>query len=199
MNMASYRIEVALAPGINFAVVAESVDELLDEYEHIKGNREWLVEQVMAMVPATEAGEGVGALQAAIAGTLVESEPVDEPGTDTPQNAPQNVVERVDPWSGKTVTEPARRRSAPRTEPSRAIPDGAPSAASSSSVRRDTDRFGSQWTFGLPEAPDCEHGERSAMVKGQSRAGKDYTAYKCARGGPGGDWRTKCEFFKYPD
>lgn len=200
--MPSYRIEVAVAPGVNFAVVAESVDELLTEYEGVKGNREWLVEQIMSMVPATEAGEGVGALQAAIAGV------VNDPGTMSADGDPEgygdpdgseSVVERVDPWSGDVVREPARKRPAARTAPSRTTSPGAPTAASSSSVRRDTDRFGNEWTYGLPEAPDCDHGEKAAMVKGRSRAGKDYTAYKCSRGGPGGDWRTKCEFFKYPD
>ena len=201
--MSSYRIEITLAPGINFAVVSESVDDLLTEYEQIKGNRDWLVEQIMSMVPATEAGEGVGALSAAIAETLdndTSSEEADRQERDAYEREAEKPVERVDPWSGKTVTEPARRRSAARTEPSRGSSAGA-STGTSSNIRRERDRFGNQWTGGLPEAPNCTgHNEPSARFKGKSRAGNEYTVYKCARGAPwSDDWKSKCNFSEFPD
>jgi hypothetical protein len=182
--VAEYEIQVTLAPGVQFSIHSTTVSQLLDECKSLERNRDWIASEVAGLATApssqdytTTAGQNM---------TLVD---VDEPVK------PQ---ERIDPWSGQPVPEPVRKPSAARTEPSGGS-SGAGRPAASGTPVKDTDRFGNLWTMGLPDAPSCEHGEAAALVKGKSQKGKQYTAWKCARGAPNGDWQTKCEFFEYPN
>lgn len=195
--MAQYGFSVALAPGIKFNLTADTVDELLTEYEQVKGNGSWLTEQIMSMIPATEQGEGVGALSEALVGT-VQAE-LASPSEDVPADEPETASERVDPWSGEKVRETPRNRSASRSAPSRATsrhPASTP-ASTNSPVEVLQDRWGGKWTIGLPEAPNCDHGQPAALKDWTSRSGKRTKAYKCANGAPGGDFNDQCEFFDY--
>lgn len=195
--MAGFRISVALAPGADFAIVGETLDELMEQYQFAGGDPAWLHQKVKEMIPLTEQGEGVGALSAMISAELATHD-MSEPQEDTPSGGSQTATRRVDPWSGDPVPESAPRRSVARTEPSRGS-SGSGSGGSAPDVRMDTDKWGNRWTFNLPEAPDCEHGEKAARFQGTSQRGNKYTVYKCARGGPGGDWQSKCGFSKFPD
>jgi hypothetical protein len=193
--MAGFRIAIEIAPGAAVAFIADTIPELKDVYEQAGGDPDWLVTTMREMIPATERGEGVGALSAALVGTL-QNEAASQADNETGPDEPQETRRRVDPWSDEPVDEPVQRRSAARSGPSRASSDG----SSRGGVTKTQDKWGNTWTLGIPEAPLCDgHHEPSARVNGMSRQNKPYTAFKCARGAPGGDWRTKCEFFQFPD
>lgn len=192
-----YEVHVTLAPGLVLGVGADDVDGLVEQYEFLGGDKSWLVDKMREMVPASERGEGVGALSAIIhAEEVIDSEPEE----DVAPSGSQATRKVVDPWSDEEVEEPVRRRSAGRTEPSRAKPHPASTPQSTANVHTAEDRFGNKWTTGLPEAPNCDgHDEPAARFKGRSKSGNEYTVFKCARGAPGGDWRSKCDFSEFPN
>jgi len=168
--MPEYTVAINIG-GVQVGVVTASVNELTEQLALLEKNRERIAEQlgVQDSAPAAE---------------------------DMPQNEAETAPKRVDPWSGDPVPDDTPRRSAARSAPSRGTSGGG--SGSAQGTRQDTDRFGNRWTFGLPDAPSCEHGP-TARVNGTSQQGRKYTAFKCALGGPGGDWRNKCDFFQYPD
>jgi len=198
--VAGYSITIALVPGAELTVTGADTEELMEQYELMGGSGAWLVEKMKEMVPATENGEGVGALTAAINAAL--DSPAMVENDESALDGPETGQERVDPWSGEKVREPARRRSAARTEPSRtssAHPASRPqrNTGDHGPVER-TDRFGGRWVLGLPDAPLCDHQEPAALHTWEKRAGGKATAFKCAKGAPDGDWKNKCEFFEFP-
>jgi len=179
--MPEYTVAINIG-GVQVGVVTASVNELTEQLALLEKNRERIAEQlgVQDSAPAAE---------------------------DMPQNEAETAPKRVDPWSGDPVPDDTPRRSAARSAPSRGTSGGG--SGSAQGTRQDTDRFGNRWTFGLPDAPDCDgldkqgnfvhEPHKSARVNGTSQQGRKYTAFKCADGGPGGDWRNKCDFFQYPD
>jgi hypothetical protein len=50
-----------------------------------------------------------------------------------------------------------------------------------------------QWTLNAPGAPYCACGQPAGQVRAKGSGGRDYTAWRCAKGA-GDDWRTKCDF-----
>lgn len=57
--------------------------------------------------------------------------------------------------------------------------------ATTDGPREETDRWGNQWTYGVPAAPSCPHGPR-VQKKGTSQAGKKYTGWECITKSPHG-------------
>lgn len=194
--MAQFSYTVTLAPGAELGVHAETTEELMEQYGFLGGDPAWLVSKMKEMVPATERGEGVGALQAVL------GEVVDDLGSDAGPAEESRGSERTrtvrDPWSDKDVQEPDRRRSAARTEPSRGT-SGAASGGSDGGPVEKIDRFGGKWVLGLPDAPNCDHGQPAALKTWKARTGKLTTAFVCAKGAPDSqDWSDKCDFFEFP-
>ncbi len=83
-----------------------------------------------------------------------------------------------DPWGPGTVTNS----------------DGDTSPVTGSAPKVSTDRFGRRFMTGLPNAPECNCGAPAAKMSATSRAGKAFSAWRCADDAPGGDYTRKCEF-----
>lgn len=64
---------------------------------------------------------------------------------------------------------------------------------------RERDKFGRTWEIGLADAPECFCAEPAARVHAKSQKGNWYTVWKCAKGSPSGDWRSRCEFSEFPE
>lgn len=62
---------------------------------------------------------------------------------------------------------------APETVAPAAVP-----ASPSEGPKEETDKFGRQYTYGIPGSPACPHGARVQM-KATSKAGKPYVAWVC--------------------
>lgn len=61
----------------------------------------------------------------------------------------------------------------------------APVAAASAAVETVTDRYGNQWTYGLPDAPDLPDGRgKYAKKRGTSKQGKAYVGWFDPAKGP---------------
>lgn len=90
-----------------------------------------------------------------------------------------------DPWADDTPAEPAK--------PARG--SGGRQKAAQSGRKTVTDDRGKKWTFGIPGAPECEHGEPAAEVSAVKN-GKRWKAWACAKG-YGDDWRDKCDLFDF--
>lgn len=56
------------------------------------------------------------------------------------------------------------------------VPTTAP--ANVNGPRTETDNWGAEFTYGLPNAPSCPHGQR-VQKKATSKAGKPYVAFVC--------------------
>lgn len=189
----AYAIKFDLG-GIEFNIDAPTMDDLMEDYSSAGGDPKWFLAQVQDRLPMIE--QGVAANYATPASSASRSvAPADEnwavETTDEKPSKPQ----QTDPWDDAPVEDakPARKR----TAPSRPAAKAAGSDAELSALT-ETDRFGRQWTTGLPDAPDCDCGEPAARLKAKSQAGKPYTVFKCAKGAPGGDWREKCEYSEFP-
>ena len=96
----------------------------------------------------------------------------------------------ADPWgSGAGDGSQARQRPAqPRSQAS----------APRNDITVIKDKFGGEYTLGLPEAPDCDCGELAARLKTKSKAGKFYTVWRCGKAA-GNEWRDKCAFSEFPN
>ena len=70
---------------------------------------------------------------------------------------------------------------APAAAPSAAPTSGAAPAAEG--PKTETDKWNNVWTYGLPEAPSCPHGQRVHKA-GTSQAGKPYKAWVCGTTSP---------------
>jgi hypothetical protein len=94
-----------------------------------------------------------------------------------------------DPWGGEWPDTPPDDE----TPPSGASgpPGGGSGGGRSGTV---TDNKGRAWSFGLPEAPDCQCGEPAVMVKGKTN-GKPWTQYRCAKDFD--DYKNKCNFSQF--
>jgi hypothetical protein len=95
----------------------------------------------------------------------------------------------ADPWgSGNGGGTQTQQRSAPAQ----------PQASGGGGITVTKDKFGGEYTLGLPEAPGCDCGEPAARLKTKSKAGKFYTVWRCAKAA-GSDWRDKCAFSEFPN
>jgi hypothetical protein len=187
----SFSVEVDLG-GIKFTATEDTVEALLAQYEQMKGDSGWLLRKVQETIPLAEAGQAVGAASNHPDLDAAEDAQggIDAWAQDGPWNAAGSTqsAQKVDPWDNTPVSDnkPAQTRSAPQRQ----------SSGQRASV--ETDRFGREFTLGLPDAPACNCGDPAARVKGKSRQGKPYTMWKCAKEAPDGDWRSKCDFAEFP-
>ena len=167
------RLRVPLSSGGTFEIEEQGPRELLTTYEQVNGDGTWLADHLKASVAALERGE-------VILNPPAETEElVDDPAAETSAPAED---ESADPWGAKPS------KPASTTTPAREMP-----------YEQVTDRFGREWTMGLPDAPSCYHGAPAARVKAKSQKGNWYTVWLCAKGASTTDFREKCEFKKYPD
>jgi hypothetical protein len=179
----TYSLEFDLG-GTRFAITHPDLNDLLEEYGRMGGDAASLRVQIKGAVNGTEHAP---ATQEPARPAETKSSAWDDDGP-WKSSEPSGARSRKDPWDDAPVGD---RPSGARSAPSRATqPDG--------DVEQATDKFGRVWTTGLPDAPVCECGLPAARMKGKSQAGKPYTVFKCAKGAPGGDWRSKCEFSEFP-
>jgi hypothetical protein len=139
------------------------------------------------------------------AGDGWQDEPATEPAEETPPADD-------DPWGApEPKRQPARRSNArgsgsKRQASSRPTNRGGAARGGSSrssggggaSVPTEgefEDSKGKTWTFGLADAPECEHGEPAAEVIGVGSNNREYTAWACPHGFK--DWRNKCDLFDF--
>lgn len=200
-----YEVHVTLAPGLTLGVSADDVDGLVEQYEFMGGDKSWLVDKMREMVPASERGEGVGALSATIDRALQDGDPnVPEAGEeDEAPRGSQTTRKVVDPWSDEEVQEPVRRRSAGRPEPSRgtsAHPASRPQRNTGDDGPREVwDRYDNKYVIGLPDAPEDPNGHGKMVLKTwTNQGGKTFTAYKCPNLAPGGNYSQKCDAHEWP-
>lgn len=115
------------------------------------------------------------------------------------------VVERIEAKSAQVSTAPIVIKPIPEsTGPSdpwaddsfaEATPARVPSANPSQSASTIVDKFDNQWILNSPGAPSCECGIPAGKIKGTSRAGKPYTAWRCSKAvGAGDAWKSKCDY-----
>jgi hypothetical protein len=194
----NYRMRINLGI-LDFNVTTDTLDELLEQYEKMKGDPNWLLRTVQETVMRVESGQSAAVTahpDLDAAETASQDGDVDSWGQgqdDSPwASETTQEPENTDPWDNTPVApaKPAARRSAP--------PRGN-SGGGGSGAHISTDPWGNKWTTGLPGAPECDgHGLPAAKVKAKSQAGNDYEAWKCALGGPDSDDRSaKCDFFKF--
>lgn len=203
----TYSIEFTVG-NTKFTMAEDSIDELMEDYEHAGGDAKWYLSEVEDVIassrevhsnpaPTTNRGRQSANDDAGPWG--------EDPGSwddeAAPGGGPQAASKppaRQDPWDGTEVEDkPARRRSAPsrgNQRPSRPAQDD----SATGDVEQSTDKFGRVWTVGLPDAPTCHCGEPAARMKAKSQKGNKYTKFKCAKGAPGGDWQDKCDFDEFP-
>jgi hypothetical protein len=113
------------------------------------------------------------------------SEPATPQGVPVPPPPPVPAPVPADPWAGAGGT------SAPAPPgPGVASP---PVYAAPSVITVQTRQGAQTWTLAPPGAPMCQHNEPAAFVRGTTKDGKPYSAYRCALGS-GPNWRSKCEF-----
>lgn len=204
----NYRMRVNLGP-LDFNITTETLPDLLKQYSDMGGNSTELVDRIKATVARWESdGTDAAVSFGAPAGTdwlanpaadsrVTEPAPVVEDNSPWGNAAPSQDSGKVDPWTGTPVTDskPAARPSAPRG----ATPVATQGAAT------EVDRWGNEWTTGLPDAPNCDgHNIPAARVKAKSgpnskTPGKLYTQWRCAEGAPSGDYRNKCDFRQFPN
>lgn len=192
----TFSVEVDLG-GIKFTATEDTVEALLAQYEQMKGDSGWLLKKVQETVPLAEAGKASTFVSYNPDLDAAESaqDPQDAWAQDGPWNAAGSTqsAQKVDPWDNTPVSDNklSQTRSAPQRQ------SGPPSGGAG--VMTETDRFGREWTTGLPDAPACKHGEPAARLKAESQKGKKYTVWACSKGAPSGDYRNKCDFWEYPN
>jgi len=72
-----------------------------------------------------------------------------------------------------------------KVAPSAPAPAAAPAASAGGAIENVTDRYGNQWTYGLPDAPDLPDGRgKYAKKRGTSKQGKAYVGWFDPAKGP---------------
>lgn len=201
----SFELNYELTAGSRLTISAQNLKDLVGLYTSLGGDSAFLQQQVKSIVAANEMGFAVVNTIRELGGVIENGELVrNDPGQDPGDAAQAADTGPADPWAGDSGDEdlwgtPAQSR-APKGSPARTHRRADPSPSSPHpNITTSTDRFDRQWTLGLPEAPDCHCGDPAARVKGKSQAGKPYTAYKCAKGAPDGNWQDKCDFSEFPN
>jgi hypothetical protein len=203
----TYSVSLDLG-GVTVTVSGDTVDEMVGEYKMMGGDASLLVETMRTSVANWQPGSSRfvhvtgGQLDVPDPATVdavrtvreaVASIPDDPWADDAPggSGSPAAESEDVDPWKGTPVAhKTAQRRTASSGGTSR--PQGA-------GTYEKEDKWGNPWMFNLPDAPMCECGERAARFTGVGRtSGKEYTKFKCAKGGPDGDFHNKCGYDEWP-
>lgn len=104
----------------------------------------------------------------------------------SPQQAQQNVQQGLgaQPAGGYQTWGGQQQQQAPQNDPWSAPPQQ--QQQQQRGPVSETDKWGSRWTYGLDNAPQCRHGQ---MVKkeGKNKAEKDYAGWFCAAVAPA--WR----------
>lgn len=180
---------------------AENPRELTDLVTKLGGDGKEVADQVklalsdptqFVVVPRALVSEiqGTDSASGATTTTTSAGDSPSDPWADEPTEPDDD-----DPWA-----EPAASPTKARTTSS---PSSAkPSAASTSSQSSDeinyvnTDRFGRKFHHGLPEAPQCDHGEPAAKMTAKKKSGKgNYSKWVCDKvNNKADEWRDKCDF-----
>lgn len=119
-------------------------------------------------------------------------EPVTPPRASSTTAAPAQTsqADPADPWDTAWPTTPSGAQNAPGDEsgPPGANPGG---SGPSGSI---TDSKGRLWTFGTPNAPQCQCGEPAVLVKGKTGS-REWTQWRCAKDYD--DYKHKCAFSEF--
>lgn len=206
----SYELEIFVDENIALRLRHESFADLTAEFAKMGGDPDWLVNSVKSAVASSLHGEAVRVAVRSLGGSVISDEPafVPEPAEEIapPPSAPAS----DDPWGAPTQGESA---SAPQSQgdpwgggnsqPAQSAPQqptqnaAAPAQSSGSSIEMSTDKFGREWTTGLPDAPTCGCGDKAVRMKAKSKnGGKWYTKWKCAKGNTS-DYRNKCAYDEF--
>lgn len=219
----TFSLTLVLGPGATLQVGGDTVEELAQSFVDLGGDPARIKEEAEQAV----ADYMDGSLQPAevklfsLNGDLDQAEAVvrhglqdPEPADDAdamvtagePESDPEPEVDN-DPWGvPATARKPAASSSAPRRANSgagaaQARRESQASGPRGTGIHKSKDNFGREWTTGLPNAPECDHGEAAARIVAKQRKDptKTYTQWVCAKGAPGGEWRDKCDFKKWPN
>lgn len=209
-----YELTLSLDSGASFAISDPSLSEVAKAAARLGLDESKLRQDVTDAMTAYNEGNPLAVRVKVVGGNLmtqaaddetwpsdeaVAAGQADESQTDSPVEVDN------DPWgvpaaggnAAASTSAPSRATSAPASRPA-----SAPSGPRSTGVSKATDNFGGLWTFGLPDAPTCDCGETAAKKVWETLKNKDTgkktTAFVCAKGGPGGNFRDKCEFFQFP-
>lgn len=208
--------------GLKVTASGDTIDEMMNHFKQMGGDPDLLAAALKDEAPNWQphpqnvfvaGGEldrrepDLDAAEAVVRNRMSDAEPAPdvEPAdpwrrgsTRSPQSDSAD-SDQVDPWSGK----PTSQKAAAATTGSRRGTSGPPASDDAAGVWTKKDKWDNAWTFGLPEAPNCFCGDPAARKKGVSgpnsrKPGTPYTVYQCAKAGPDGDWRDKCDFSEFP-
>ena len=226
----TYRLSMAVDDNIQLEIEEPNFIDLLNLFEKMGGDKDWLVNTAKASVAASLHGEAARVITRSLGGNVKED--VQEQGASPAARSATGAngrgstagsgqtAPRSDPWASDqeypgeaSVARDTLTSSRPRNDdpwgteipeesteerqqrPSQGRTRPAPAGAGNT----EKDKWGNEWTLGLTDAPECDCYETAARVKAKSKAGKWYTVFRCAKGGPGGDWKSKCEFSEFPN
>jgi hypothetical protein len=238
----TYRLSMAVDANLCMEIEEQVFDDLLDLFERMGGDRQWLINAAKASVARSLHGEAAGNVVRSMNGSVHDADATAEQrsaGGRTVSNArgasdatatgdagttrtARRSDEPADPWAGDRSDYPGEatvaRRALTGTGPSDGDPWGEDTASDPNGRERPaqgraqgaerpargrggtettSDKFGREFTTGLPEAPDCECGQSAARMKAKGRdSGKWYTKWVCAKA-VGSDYRDKCGYSEF--
>jgi hypothetical protein len=192
--MTTFSLQFDITPDMSFDVETDDINSLLDFYsENLGGDAQWLINHLKGAAQGNESGQYVRTVVNSTGGVPVRPEPEKEAGRAADPWAEETGGVLPDPWGGGSTVRQGLTSGAQID--GTVVVEGTPEPQ----VDGIRDKFGRTWKAGVDGAPMCEcpEGQRAAKVKGKTRAGKWYTAWKCAKDMPGGDYRNKCNFTEY--
>lgn len=184
----SFGLTVQIGDGAAFSVETDHLPELLEQYKKMGGSDSWLLGEVKRAVADAESLP-VSVALATETRTAEPEQAVAAPASDPwADETPLPDEPSEDPWADPTPTDRGSSGAPAQSQP-----------ASADAVSTVTDKFGRQWTMGLPEAPTCDCGVPAARLRAKAKgSGKTYVVWKCAKA-QGSEWRDKCEYSVFPD
>jgi hypothetical protein len=212
----TYRLSMNIDNNLHLEIEEPVFKDLISLFQRMGGDEKWLVNAARAAVARSLHGEAIGNLtRAGVHGTVIDEEEIPpsrnsssgrKADTADPWSSDRNdypgeaSVARGaltgsgpadgDPWGQGTQDEPhERQRPAAGREQSR--------ESGARRTKTTTDKFGREFTMGLPEAPDCDCGIAAARMKAKGRdSGKWYSKWVCSKA-VGSDYRDKCDFSEF--
>jgi hypothetical protein len=202
-------LSYTLADGAALDVEADSWDELLEQYAKMGGRNAWLLDQIKSVVADVESNGGAAQATSILGGAVIAQEEAASSAPSTPDarsaepetaaSGTPTALPSSDPWAASAPEEDAQwpgEASVAREAITKPQAAAAPTASSSAGLSKTTDKFGREFTMGLPDAPSCLCGLPAARMKAKSQKGKWYTQWKCSKAN-GENWRQKCDFSEF--
>jgi hypothetical protein len=167
---------------LDVTITEQTMPDALKTFARFGGDGGWLTEQIKAVTPILQEDPA--------APVINEQTPAQVSGDD--DWLPSDVKVEDDPWGADPAEED------PFSEPSQSSAKPSPAAASTSAPHVTLDKFGREFTIGLPNAPSCTgHSEPAVKMKAKKKDGSGtYSKWLCARSA-GSQYKSKCDFSEW--